>query len=281
MKQKKKKDLPASQLLGWPWNMKHLKCFLLAIVQALLVTYSDAASCTAGFYDTGDTYCTPCQVGKYCTGGNSNNCGNYEYSSTRASGCTSYTYGTIVAGQHFDCPPDTYRGSEGVCTDCTNGYSCDGSTRSACSGSGANYEISEDGTCFSCPSGFECANRNLDNASPADPGYYISNNNAYQWQNGYYCINGQRTSCPTGTWALTGYTGCNYCPPNHYCNWDPATCGNGQYLPTLTSTSCSTCTAGYFCKKDWVGRVKVYPGTYAGTGSTTSNECPNSKSCSE
>jgi len=96
---------------------------------------------------------------------------------------------------------------------------------------------------------------------------------------GNYCINGVSAACPAGTWSLAGYTGCNYCPPNHICNQTPTSCANGQYMNTLTATSCSTCSAGYFCKKDWIERIKIYPGTYAGSGSTSATECPSAYSC--
>jgi hypothetical protein len=117
----------------------------------------------------------------------------------------------------------------------------------------------------------------------ASPGrYYNHRNSQPTCSTDQGCINGVITTCPGTTWANNGYTGCNYCPQNHYCNGTPVSCSNGQYLSTYFSASntCSTCGAGYFCKKDWHGEVKVFPGTYATSGSSSQTACPAGRSCS-
>ena len=280
MTEKKKKEGVGTTISTFPKCSRQLCCFILIMFLACSIYTTNAQTCNAGTYDTGSGYCSPCQVDRRCSGGTSNiACSSNQYAPTRSNSCTSFTYGTKLAGKLFDCAPNAYRSTQNVCTTCQSGYSCNSNSRSACSSSATNYELSEDGKCYSCPDGTTCSNRNMDNASPVNPGSYLSSNNAYACGTDYKCINGVRTTCPTGTWAGTSYTNCNYCPPNHICNWNPTSCGNGLYMASLSATSCSTCTAGYFCKKDWVDRIKVYPGTYAGTGATTATECPIDKSC--
>ena len=63
-------------------------------------------------------------------------------------------------------------------------------------------------------------------------------------------------------------------------NKTPTQCGNGEYLSTLIADSCSTCTAGYYCKSRWTDRIKVSPGLYAAASASSPTECPEGSSCS-
>jgi hypothetical protein len=44
--------------------------------------------------------------------------------------------------------------------------------------------------------------------------------------------------------------------------------------------TCTACTAGYYCKKDWINRIKLSPGQYAAASATSASECPAGSSCS-
>ena len=247
-------------------NLK--KQFLFILVLIFWMSTANAISCSSGLYSSG-SHCTPCQVGNYWTGSNSYGWSTNYYTSTRASGCTYFTNGWLVAGILYNCPTNKYS-SSGSCQTWPGGYNWDGSTSySYCGSTVPTYN----GDCFNCPSGYTWSN-NLDSWSPASAGNYVSSNTQYGWNAQYYCINGVQTNWPSGMWTGGSYTTCNYCPHGHVCNWNPTTWDNGYYITSLTSQSWATWNGGYIWKKDWFGQIKVYPGTYAPSGYYYWTECP-------
>lgn len=173
--------------------------------------------------------------------------------------------------------------TSGACATCTSAYSCDGTSRSACPTGTTTNQVGQDGKCYACPTGFVCSSSAITGASAVAAGSYSVNiKTSAACSTDEMCVNGVKTTCSGTTWAISSYTGCNYCIPNHYCNGLPVSCSNGYYLPTLDSATntCTACSAGYICKKDWYGQVKVYPGTYSGVTQSGSSECPEGNSCS-
>jgi hypothetical protein len=133
------------------------------------------------------------------------------------------------------------------------------------------------------PAGIISADTSIASSSAAPAGSYITaSTSTSPCTIDTMCVNGIQTTCSGTTWAAASETGCNKCIPNHYCNGTPVSCADNTYLPTLVSATdtCTDCTLGYICKKDWYDQVKVFPGTYATASQSSWTECPEGKSCS-
>ena len=204
---------------------KSIRCLLLIVLLANLFTLVDPLTCSGGTYDSSGngsvTYCTPCQVGFACSGGTSRTtCSSPNYSTSRASSCSTISFGSgrVVAGVVYSCPENQYQSSTNVCSTCTSRYTCNGVSRSACSTSNSNPQVSYDGgSCNNCPSGFRCTSNTISSGvTPLSSGQYESSNSGYTCGQSYFCINGVRSSCPNDQWSLSGYTGCNYCPHGYH-----------------------------------------------------------------
>lgn len=262
--------------------------FILALVCLSTLPLTQAAW-ESDEYDNG-SWCVPCQVGNRCNGGTSvaGTCTGNQYSSSRAESCTTINNKEIVNGFEYDWPSNMYftSSTSGSCSACAAGDECDGTSTSDCTSGNTNYEISQDGTCYDIPNNFIATGQTVNSVSAAAPGKYRNNDrNTGNWGTDQMCINGVRTTCTGTTWANAQNTGCNYCPMNHYCDGTPASCSNGSYLSSFFSSSatqaaaCTDCSAGYFCKKDWYGQIKVFPGTFAVADSSGVTACPAGQSC--
>lgn len=85
---------------------------------------------------------------------------------------------------------------------------------------------------------------------------------------GYYCSGGTKTICPAGSYCPLGSPAPVQCPLGDFCTVgvsSPSPCLGGSYgaNPGLTSsTSCTTCEAGYWCGGG-TGRVQCSPGFWS------------------
>lgn len=273
-----------------PTKIKKFKILVFAVlILASFVQDTHAQTCLDGEWNNGGT-CTPCQVGERCNSGAtsvSGFCTGANYSNSRSTACSTLSNEEHVAGQAYTCPANLYLNSR-VCTTCPTGDSCNGITNTNCDTSNAGYELSFDGVCSTHPSAFTTSSNQISGLTLVAAGVRkIHRSNTAACAQDSSCVDGVQTTCTSahnGTWDMwssASSSSCSYCPTNHYCNGAPASCNAGQYLTSLvaaTSGSCSACSAGYVCLKDWHQQIKVPLGGYSAASSGSYTICPSGQS---
>ena len=113
---------------------------------------SNTPSCTAGQYLNGTT-CAPCPAGSSCNGTSKTACTGNTYSSEGASSCTTCngtvnsTHTTCTPTQTTPCSEGWWRGENG-CEKCPAGSSCNGTSKTACTGN--TYSGEGASSCTTC-----------------------------------------------------------------------------------------------------------------------------------
>ena len=243
-------------------------------------------ACTAGYYQPNklQSTCLQCPAGYYCD------------ASTLAAQktpviCPAGYYcpaGTSSSTQH-PCSPGTYnpalgRSLSSACLGCPAGQYCNSNPPSSITGSCTQgyycTQNSSSPTQNICSAGFYCPAASSIQI-PCSAGHYCDISGLYQpaglCQAGYYCTLQATTSAPTSVGQGGGT-----CSPGYYCPLGSSTqtpCPIGTFNSASlqsSSTSCSNCTAGYYCSllaaTGTTGGCKA--GFYCVTGSVTPT--PNS-----
>ena len=267
---------------------------------------------------TGQSSCTACPTGFYCTEEAKIVCpaGYYCLANNDKKPCPPGTYRSSTGGQDstacsscpagFACP--NHAMTSGVGTACASGYYCSG-------GSTTNMpKMNQEGGGL-CQKGFYCPLGSSAQQS-CDSGKYCANEGLSEpsgsCQAGYYCTGGSATSVPSGSGGNICSTG-RYCPagssaeqhcPNpsdQYINYEGAdssddcqscpagkVCADGKISVTLCAAGyyCDhsgitwPCEAGHRCPEGSNDQIPCEPGSYQSqTLQSSCLNCPAGKYC--
>ncbi|MDW2975049.1 MAG: InlB B-repeat-containing protein [Alphaproteobacteria bacterium] len=258
---------------------------------------SGASSCSTvsdGYYTTGGTTATrtgqsKCASGTYCTGGEQKTCPTGYDASAAGSVAAAECYMSVAATKYVAeandasataCGTGTYKaahtvyyGDTSTCNSCPTGYD-DGAavaTQAECiiSVAGGKYVGTENSATLStCAGGTYKAAHSV---------AYGSTSSCETCGTGYYCPAGSDTQrlCADLGGGLYSESGEGSDATDDCYATVPAT----KYLSSTTSTSFTTCTAGYYCpgKKLYYantgGRTACGGGKYSEAGSDASSDC--------
>ena len=248
----------------------------------------DLNPCAAGTFmpysnATASTDCQACPPGSYCLQGAPAPlpCPRGTYASsgstTSYSSCTSCSAGTYCeagSSSPTTCPDGYYSLANAYeCYECPGGYYCASGVKTQCSL--GNYCPEGSSASITCPAGYYCT-VGVSEGTPCLAGTYVSSTGSTsssactQTTAGYYSI--------AGATAITGE-----CEPGYYCiagSAGPynAPCAAGFYNTApggTASSSCSTCTAGYYCKLGTAFPTICPEGSYCVAGSSSPTYCPS------
>ncbi|XP_033646870.1 uncharacterized protein LOC117306372 isoform X1 [Asterias rubens] len=249
---------------------------------------SDCISCRPGYYcdQPGQTNVTAeCDAGYFCSlrannsaptdGVTGDRCwvGHYcEVGSSHPTPCTNGTYYNKTGAEECDICPAGYQCIHGDTADpCPQGYYCPTGTgyglRLCPTGYYGNREgLRQEDECTPCTGGHFCAT----------PGQAVEDG---ECSPGHYCELGVDTQTPTASDGHKGIGG--ICPAGSYCptgTVTPHECDAGSFTASEGQSSCSPCTAGYYCPAN-TSDPTMYPcsaGYYCPleTGYETEFPCP-------
>ena len=211
---------------------------------------SDCIDVEAGYYVSTTGQSSPtglCSPGYYCTG---------KSSTATQYACSAGTFRLITGGTAQSdcgtCPAGSYCGSGSSTPSlCPVGQYCPsgtGATPSYCPAGTYNpgtgmYRLSD---CISCPAGYYCATTGLTSYSGPCTAGYLCSGSAVNALGGL--TTGTNNPCPAGGYCPAGTPRVIPCSIGYFMS------ASGQ----STSTSCQSCTAGYYC---------------AGAGSSPTSKC--------
>lgn len=243
--------------------------------------------CEPGTYQssTGQSTCTTCDAGKYCTRG-----------VDAGTSCEAGYYcpaGTSYAHQ-YPCPPGKFNSNtdsvdDTACQDCTGGMYCETKGLSAPTGD--------------CAAGYYCSGASITSKPPESSSYGgicrrgqfcpEKSTSAQACTGGYYCaqdlLGAETAQCTAGYFCTTGVkvaspfssdkseTVGNICPTGHYCpegSSAKTACVAGKYLPYRGASDvaeCIDCPKGYYCETDGLATYtgQCTAGYYCSGGTTT------------
>ena len=192
---------------------------------------SSPADCSSGYYSFEYfTQCYICPAGYACSSTNGHlmvKCMQGSYSAPGATTCSTPSSGYVAPSPEYSytvtCPTGYYAPySADACVPCPAGYSCSGTTATACTV--GNYALAGMGTCQACPDHHEC-----------DPAL------------------GPTRICPEGTYRLsTDYT-CSLCTATYYCS------ASQSSRPTACPTDYTSLSGASYCYST-KGTYADYPG---------------------
>ena len=251
---------------------------------------SGATACStvsSGYYSTGGTSTTrtgqtKCEAGNYCSGGVKTACGGGKYSSAGATSCSNITAGCYGTSASSSCPAvcaaNTYSNAgASSCSSCPTDYKNSGDAAASHAGSASCI--------ISVPGGKYVGTANSATLSTCAGGTYKaahsvaygSTSSCDTCEAGYYCPAGSDTQrlCADLGGGLYSESGEGSDATNDCYATVPAT----KYLSSTTSTSFTTCTAGYYCPGKTLyyastgGRTACGGGKYSEAGSDASSDC--------
>lgn len=234
---------------------------------------NECLNCTGGYFcnQTGLTSVTgKCNSGYYCT--------ERAHLPTQEL-CPMGSYCPIGSVYPTSCLNGTFSNATGLqsqvqCTDCTEGYYCNGvglvTPSGLCKRGYYCPTGSEVETQIICPIGRHCPEGSA-KPKACSPGSYTDYQGAFvctQCPEGYYCIpelvivgnlGSVKQDCPEGF----------YCPNGTHYNWQPCPRGTFSNSPRLRNAQeCSPCDPGYYCGGTNLTQptAKCSPGYYCVSG---------------
>ena len=247
-----------------------------------------AASCSTvstGYYTTGcnssSNACTSqtiCAKGTYCSSGVAYNCPGGTYGSTTGLS-TNACSGKCTAGYY--CPAGSTSATQNACaTNATSVAGSDAISDCVCKAGYSGDASTSSGTCTACACGYYKGSTGNTSCTKTTAGYYATgtgNTGQTKATAGNYAAAGacSQSSCADLGGGLYSESGEGSDATNDCYATVPAT----KYLSSSTSTSFTTCTAGYYCPGKTLyyastgGRTGCGGGKYSEAGSDASSDC--------
>jgi len=174
---------------------------------------TNVTSCDMGQYLSGGI-CYQCPIGYYCQGVDKIACSGSSYQDQTGQAsckfCSGWTNSSNTSCFTDTCDSGYYQGENG-CTVCPAGYSCDGTSKTACSGANQYQDQTGQSSCKTCP---YIVNEDHTSCTqpPCSAGYYMGENTCEKCPGGYYCADGStKEECPAGTTSNMGATSADDC----------------------------------------------------------------------
>ncbi len=247
-----------------------------------------AASCSTvltGYYTTGcnssSNACTSqtiCAKGTYCSSGVAYDCPGGTYGSTTGLS-TNACSGKCTAGYY--CPAGSTSATQNACaTNATSAAGSDAISDCVCKAGYSGDASTSSGTCTACACGYYKGSTGNTSCTKTTAGYYATgtgNTGQTKATAGNYAAAGacSQSSCADLGGGLYSSSAAGSDATNDCYATVPAT----KYLSSSTSTSFTTCTAGYYCPGKTLyynstgGRTGCGAGKYSAAGSGASSDC--------